>query len=583
MQPARSGVSAPASFTRFGDLLRFLRRRAQLTQRDLGIAVGYNFAQICRLEQGQRLPDRSAVASTFVLALSLEQEPEWSARLVELAASAHQERHEAALAALTPAADRAPAQDQPAPTDAGAIEGIPDPAPYEVPRLRLVARLHARLLAERRVALCGLAGMGKTTLAAALAREYAQSTPVFWLTFTPGVTTSVEVVTRHLAHFLSAHGEAGAGTLLRRVTPEAAPPLDQQLGMLGAGLARLAARASGPHATAPLLCFDNAHLAQEDGDLVYMLRHLSATSGARLLLTSREDLQILPGCPQIRLGGLDQEEGREFIANLAQLPATAEAVPWAVDLIEKTGGSPMLVQLAVGELSDEQLPPAALIAHLESQPQIAAYLLETVRRHVSAAAWGLLSLVAVFRQPVNLYDPALIELIQEADGAPELAASLAELTRRHLIDNPARAYPHRLVRDYAYTALLTLPLHRRQLHRIAAEWSEHGLDDPIEASYHYAYAGELDDAAATLVEHAELLRERGRAFAAADMAEVVQRQARRHRAGGSDVVRRLLILRGDLLIETSRAAEAESSYRDALVLTIAPDEHAAIAGRLAQS
>jgi hypothetical protein len=78
-----------------------------------------------------------------------------------------------------------------------------------------------------------------------------------------------------------------------------------------------------------------------------------------------------------------------------------------------------------------------------------------------------------------------------------------------------------------------------------------------------------------LVEHAELLRERGRSFAAADMAEVVQRPARRHRAGGSDVVRRLLILHGDLLIETSRAAEAESSYRDALALTIAPDARAA--------
>src|SRR6059036_2052248 len=108
MSVAPSTALAPAAFSRFGDLLRFLRRRAQLTQRDLSIAVGYNFAQICRLEQGQRMPDRAVVAAAFVPALGLEAAPEWAARLVELAAAARQERHEAALAALapTPAADQ---------------------------------------------------------------------------------------------------------------------------------------------------------------------------------------------------------------------------------------------------------------------------------------------------------------------------------------------------------------------------------------------------------------------------------------------------------------------------------------------
>ena len=40
--------------TSFGDLLKFLRRRAGLTQRELSIAVGYSHAQISRLELGQR-------------------------------------------------------------------------------------------------------------------------------------------------------------------------------------------------------------------------------------------------------------------------------------------------------------------------------------------------------------------------------------------------------------------------------------------------------------------------------------------------------------------------------------------------
>jgi transcriptional regulator with XRE-family HTH domain len=38
------------SFADFGTLLRVLRRGARLTQRDLGLAVGYSEAQISRLE-----------------------------------------------------------------------------------------------------------------------------------------------------------------------------------------------------------------------------------------------------------------------------------------------------------------------------------------------------------------------------------------------------------------------------------------------------------------------------------------------------------------------------------------------------
>src|SRR5262245_56132492 len=568
-------VTTPASFTRFGDLLRFLRRRAQITQRDLSIAVGYSFAQICRLEQGQRLPARDVVAALFVPALDLADAPEWAARLIELADAARQVRHEAALAAQAPAPQASPGAEALAEIDV--LEAIPAPAPYEVPRLRLAARLHARLVNERGVALVGLAGMGKTTLAAALAREYAQSTPVFWLTLTSGVTTSVEAVVRRLAQFLLAHGQAQARALLRRPGQDnVALPLDEQLTLIATALAQLTGRDSSGRGTPPLLCFDSAHLAQEDDDIVHVLRHLAATTPARLLLTSRENLQALPGCPQVRLGGLDAEAGLELAAHLIAGGGSPTGAPpdWAIGLLEKTGGSPMLLQLALGELADAQIEPAELIAGLESQPQIASYLLETVRRHISPTAWGLLSLISVFRKPINLHDPALIELIQEADAAYDLDAALDELTRRHLIDHPARAQPHPLVRDYAYTGLIRLPLHRRQLHRIAAEWSEQGLDDPIEASYHYGQAGDLAAAAAALADNIEAISKRGAAFAAADVAEGLLLRARRPRGDDIETARRLLIVRGDVLVHTLRAYEAEASYREALALTSAADERA---------
>jgi ATP/maltotriose-dependent transcriptional regulator MalT len=578
----------PAAFARFGDLLRFLRRRAKLTQRDISIAVGYNFAQICRLEQGQRLPDPVVVAATFIGALGLEHEPEWAARLIELAEVAQQERRDAALAALAQHSAATPAPRAVEADELDTLELIPAPAPHEVRRQRLVARVNARLAAVRCVALCGLPGMGKTTLAAALAREYAETAPVFWLTFSPGVTTSVEALVRQLALFALAYGQTQVQSLLRPVGQDhVAPPLDRSLRLIGAALGRMAA--DSKYATPPLLCFDGLHLAQHDADIMRVLRHL-ATTTARLLLTSRESAPLLPGCPQIRLDGLDQDEGLQLIAQLLTGPEGQVAPPWAARMLEQTGGSPMLTQLALGQLLDEGADPDTFIAHLASQPQIASYLLEMVRRHTSPVAWGLLSLISVFRQPVDLYDPALVELIHEMDGAADLTAALDELIRRHLIDHPTRAQPHRLVRDYVYTALITMPLHRRQLHRIAAKWSEQELDDPVEASYHAYMAGDLAAAAAVLADHVEAIGARGRTFAAADMAELVLVQVRRQRspAGAksgdtAESERGLLALRGDLLLHTLRAEEAEASYREALRLTSDPAAQARIVYRLAHS
>jgi transcriptional regulator with XRE-family HTH domain len=86
--PASSLLNSHATF---GDLLKYLRRRAHLTQLELSIAVGYSEAQISRLEKNQRLPDLTAVQALFIPALHLEDEPQLSTRLLELARSARLE------------------------------------------------------------------------------------------------------------------------------------------------------------------------------------------------------------------------------------------------------------------------------------------------------------------------------------------------------------------------------------------------------------------------------------------------------------------------------------------------------------
>jgi transcriptional regulator with XRE-family HTH domain len=87
--PVSDPAGAIQSFVTFGDLLKYLRRRARFTQRELSIAVGYSEAHISRLEQNQRPPDLATLAALFVPALQLE---DVVVRLMELGATARGER-----------------------------------------------------------------------------------------------------------------------------------------------------------------------------------------------------------------------------------------------------------------------------------------------------------------------------------------------------------------------------------------------------------------------------------------------------------------------------------------------------------
>ncbi len=79
----------------FGAALKFLRKRARLTQDELGRAVGYGREQIARLENGNRLPDLTVLAALFIPALGLQREPLVVAQLLALAGAARQDANPA--------------------------------------------------------------------------------------------------------------------------------------------------------------------------------------------------------------------------------------------------------------------------------------------------------------------------------------------------------------------------------------------------------------------------------------------------------------------------------------------------------
>jgi serine/threonine-protein kinase len=82
----------------FGELLRYLRRRAGLSQTELSVAVGYSDAQISRLEQNVRLPNVATLEARFLPVLRLQSEPAARLRLLQLAQQARQSKADSEVA-----------------------------------------------------------------------------------------------------------------------------------------------------------------------------------------------------------------------------------------------------------------------------------------------------------------------------------------------------------------------------------------------------------------------------------------------------------------------------------------------------
>jgi len=172
MASATAPVLHPESFNNFGELLKYLRERAELSQRELALQVGYHYSYMSRIEKNERLPDSATLMARFVPALGLDDEPQWTERLLRLAAS--EER------TLAPRRGQVSAS-----RPAAVVSALPtfdsplNPLPLSLTPLlgrekevesltKLISRFDIRL-----VTLVGAPGVGKTRLAIHTANEIA--------------------------------------------------------------------------------------------------------------------------------------------------------------------------------------------------------------------------------------------------------------------------------------------------------------------------------------------------------------------------------------------------------------------------
>jgi predicted ATPase len=323
-------------FDTFGDLLKYLRRRAQLTQREFGIAVGYSEAHVSRIEKNQRAVDPATIAALFLPALELSNDSELAKRLFELAARARGQEMMGAEPIAEP-----PGIPSNLPLQLSSFIGRESEGREIAERLRGPARV-------RLLTLSGAGGIGKTRLAVQAGFQLLEHYPdgIWFLDFAP--LRAPDLLARTAADGLGVIEAVGR------------PVLDALLDHL--------------QGKSCLLIFDNCeHLVRASAELAE--RILRNCAGVQILATSREPLQIggevvlrlaplsVPGSDSRGSASIAQHAAAQLFIERAKTADPGFVLddvnaPAIARICRRVDGLPLAIELAaarMGMLSIEQL------------------------------------------------------------------------------------------------------------------------------------------------------------------------------------------------------------------------------------
>ncbi len=152
----------------FPEALRLMRKRARLTQDEMGRAVGYSREQIARLESGSRMPDLAVIAALFVPALFQRQE---TALVEQFLALAGRTRSDQQITITRTRETRVQLTSETLVAPAAPAHRPPTPLLPLIGRAGDVADLLALLDSARLLTIVGAPGIGKSRLALEVANQ----------------------------------------------------------------------------------------------------------------------------------------------------------------------------------------------------------------------------------------------------------------------------------------------------------------------------------------------------------------------------------------------------------------------------
>jgi tetratricopeptide (TPR) repeat protein/transcriptional regulator with XRE-family HTH domain len=378
----------------FGHLLRRHRRAANLTQAALAEAAGLSEQAIGLLERGTRRRPHRGTALALTSAMGLD--PETTADL--LSAAGGQEAGEAPSRVVVP--ERTPRQ---LPPDVGDFVGRSDEL------LLLADALSAPRAGTRVIALHGLAGVGKTTLAVHAAHLAADDFPGGQLYidlqgYGPGGALTASTALRVLLSSLGVREQTVPAEV------EAATALYRSL-LAG---------------TRTLVVLDNASDAE-------VLTHLlPGDARCAVLVTSRRALNLPSGCTNIELAPLDDADSLTMLSRIIGAERVGAEAAAARTIVSTSHGLPLIVRLVGARLDRRQDWELAQVARqLSSTGRRIDHLGVTAAVH-STVASSLEQLLS-FPDGTERQAAAAFDFLGLID-APELSGEVLSV----LLDLPAQ-------------------------------------------------------------------------------------------------------------------------------------------------
>ncbi|HEV8358871.1 MAG TPA: hypothetical protein VGR28_00295, partial [Candidatus Thermoplasmatota archaeon] len=318
---------------------------------------------------------------------------------------------------------------------------------------------------ESVVVLEGMAGIGKTSLAAAHARALQAERSVYWHSFR-GVE-SLGWLANRLSLFFAQHGKPA---LLEAVERGAELADKRALMLEGIDDPRVA------------VVLDDVHLVEDEAVRTFLTDAIARTRQGRLVLTSRERPRYDPSLQHVKLlylGGLRDEDVRTLLA--------AKGVSIAPELLprlrDEVGGHPLALNLFLETASQ---PGQSIEGLLDRVPErnIEEWLLQEVYETLDEDEREVLAHASVFRTRFGSDDVAALSK-RNTDGP------MVKLRRRLLVQQLNGDFAlHEVVRNFFYSRLRT----RKELHeRAAAHYLGKGsLEGHLEAIHHFLAAGRRD-------------------------------------------------------------------------------------------
>ena len=402
-----------------------------------------------------------------------------------------------------------------------------------------------KLAARQPAVIAGMAGVGKTALALALAQRVTPPDQVFWHAFHEG--EGVDALLWKLAGFLAWRGQEDVWHMLQGAQESGGqpPPTPVLFDYLFQTL-----RGRGY-----LLCLDDFQFVDDDPLLNQLVERLCEGVEAgelSLIITSRRMPDFANASEYEALAGLSAADSDGLLAAQGvQLPEALSA-----ELYTHTEGNAELLTLALDALKRTN-SPERLIAHLAETDDIERYLVSEVDEGLSENEREVMSAVALL-----LGYPSTRDAIETALDGGSVRRALGDLARRHLLSvgqgQWGREYgQHALLRAFYYDLLGRRQ--RRDMHCRAGEFYETEEPDALKAARHYERGGEYEQAAQLASGDVWALINQGQARALSRLLERFQPQQVE-----AEQWARLNVARGQVYALLGEGETAQKSYQDAL-------------------